>query len=181
MSSGIVALLDTESSAKVEAIWAEFQAEFGVHGVSRTPIPHFSFHVAEAYDAVQTIATVKEIAQTMPPFSVRTAGLGIFTGAMPVLHIVVVRNVWLGKAHRKIWNQLTPLATGIQMYYHLNHWQPHITIAQGDIPAEKLPDAIKLLQARNFNWNIEVNQLGFIADTTTNPVHELQETFDLRG
>ena len=181
MPSGVVALLDAETSAKVEAIWQEFQDTFGVHGVSVTPIPHFSFHVAEAYDAEQIVPMMKDLAQNIPPFSVRTAGLGIFTGTLPVLHIAVVRNIWLGKAHREIWNSLTPLATGIQTYYHINHWQPHITIAQGDIPPEKFPDVIRMLQDRDFNWNIEVNKLGFIADTSPNKVNALDEVFELSG
>ena len=181
MVSGIVALLDTGSNARIEAIWQEFQVQFGVHGVSRTPIAHFSFHVAESYDAVQTIPTVHELAKTMPPFKVRTAGLGVFTGTMPVVHVSVVRNEWLGQIHGQIWEQLTPLAAGIQTYYHPDHWQPHITIAQGDIPPEKLPEVIAMLQARDFNWEIQVSQLGFIADRGNGQPHELEEAFDLRG
>jgi 2'-5' RNA ligase len=149
--------------------------------VSRTPIAHFSFHVAESYDAIQTIPTVHAIAKTMPPFTVRTAGLGIFTGTMPVVHVAAVRNERLGQIHGQIWEQLTPLAAGIQTYYHPDHWQPHITIAQGDVPPEKLPEVIAMLQARDFNWEIEVSQLGFIADRGNGQPHELEEAFDLRG
>lgn len=181
MPSGAVALLDDATTAKIEAIWHEFQATFGVHGVSRTPIVHFSFHVAEAYDAIKTFSTITAIARTMPPFTVRTAGLGIFTGMLPVIHIPVVRNERLGQIHAQIWQQMTPLATGVLAYYHPDHWQPHITIAQGDIPADKLPQIIAMLQERDFNWQIEVTRLGFIADTGGSKAHELQEAFPLKG
>jgi 2'-5' RNA ligase len=181
MPSGIVALLDDISTAKIAAIWAEFQATFGVHGVSRTPIAHFSFHVAEAYDAVTTIPTVLAIAKTMPPFTVRTAGLGIFTGMLPVVHIPVVRNERLAQIHALIWRQMAKCATGIFTYYHPDHWQPHITLAQGDIPTEKLPQLIAMLQERDFNWEIEVTRLGFIADTGGTHAHKLQEEFVLKG
>ena len=181
MPSGVVALLDNDSTAKIEAIWGEFQTTFGVHGVSRTPIAHFSFHVAETYNAIKMLSTIAAITRTMPPFTVRTAGLGIFTGILPVVHIPVVRNERLGQIHAQIWQQMTPLATGVLTYYHPDHWQPHITIAQGDIPADKLPQVITMLQERNFNWEIEVSRLGFIADTGGNQAHELQEAFRLKG
>jgi 2'-5' RNA ligase len=181
MPSGVVALLDRETTAKIEAIWGEFQAAFGVHGVSRTPIAHFSFHVAEAYDAITTIPKVTAIARTMPPFKVRTAGLGIFTGMLPVVHIAVVRSEQLAQIQALVWQQMASGATGIQMYYHPDHWQPHITIAQGDIPSEKLPQVIAMLQERNFNWEIKVARLGFIADTGGTAAHQLQQEFLLKG
>jgi 2'-5' RNA ligase len=181
MVSAVVALLDAESTAKIEAIWREFQDTFGVHGVSRTPIVHFSFHVAESYDAIQTMPTVRAIARTMPPFKVRTAGLGIFTGTLPVVHVTVVRNERLGQIQGQIWQQMTLLSAGILTYYHPDHWLPHITIAQGDIPPEKLPEIIALLQTRDFNWEAEVSQLGFIADRGSGQPYELQEVFELPG
>lgn len=181
MVSGVVALLDANSTAKIEAIWREFQDEFDVHGVSRTPIVHFSFHVAESYDALQTIPTVRAIARTMPSFKVRTAGLGIFTGTLPVIYIPVVRNERLGLIQGQIWRQMTRLSAGIQTYYHPDHWLPHITIAQGYVPPGKLPEMIALLQERDFNWEMQVSQLGFITDKGGGQPHELQEVFELKG
>jgi 2'-5' RNA ligase len=181
MTNGVVALLDEDTTGKIESIWKEFQASFGVHGVSMTPIPHFSFHVAESYDAIQTIPIIETSTQQIAPFTVRTAGLGIFTGVMPVVHLAVVRNTRVMELHAHLREHLTPLAAGVETYYHPDHWQPHITIAQGDIPPEKLPQVIAMLQARDFNWTIEINRIGFIASQGTGKVHELAQAFPLQG
>jgi 2'-5' RNA ligase len=181
MPSGVVALLDAVATAKIESIWQEFRATFGVHGVSRTPIAHFSFHAAESYDVFKTIATMNSIAKTMPPFKARIGGLGIFTGDTPVVYLPVVRTEGLSLIHAQVWQQSTAAATNPLNYYHPDYWQPHITIAHDDIVPEKLPQVTAMLQARQFDWEFEIPQFGFIFEREAGQVKELLAEFPLKG
>src|SRR5690348_10878558 len=89
----VVSLLDREHEARIEALWDELAREFGVDALlSRVAIPHFSYHVAEKYDEPKLEAALRTFAHVHRPFTVRCAGLGIFTGPNPVLYIPIVRN-----------------------------------------------------------------------------------------
>ena len=47
---GIVSLVDGEERERVEQLWSELRQDFGVRGIHTKRFPHFSYHVAEAYD-----------------------------------------------------------------------------------------------------------------------------------
>jgi 2'-5' RNA ligase len=54
---------------------------------------------------------------------------------------------------------------------------PHITLADGDVLKDHLPDVVHLLSARAFGWEIEVTNLSLIYDTGTSQGVRLR--FDL--
>jgi 2'-5' RNA ligase len=142
---GVVSLLDDQHYARVEAIWEELGQKFDVRGMYVTPYPHFSFQVAEAYDDAACESFLRELSARTRPFRVRTAGLGIFTVASPILYIPIVR----GPAH----------------YYQPDEWAPHITLAQGDIDQDKLAEVVRFLSRRNFHWEFNVTNVAIIYDT----------------
>src|ERR1044071_8269940 len=92
LMQGVVTLLDDQHYARVEAIWEELGQKFDVRGMYVTPYPHFSFQVAEQYDESACESFLRDLAARTRPFRVRTAGLGIFTVASPILYISVVRS-----------------------------------------------------------------------------------------
>lgn len=160
---GVVALLDAAHHARVEALWAEFREKFGVHGVSLTPVPHFSLHVAESYDfdALETI--VAQAAATVTPFKVRTNGLGIFTGKEPVLYIPIIRNPDLTAFHQRMWLSISAVAKQPSPYYHPDNWRPHITLTHRDVNHDLLPQIIRTLTEREFYWDVYVDSLAILA------------------
>jgi 2'-5' RNA ligase len=109
---GVVSLLDSTHYEQVERLWAELEARFGVRGVYMTPYPHVSYHVAAAYDLARLEPILRALAGETAPFRVRTAGLGVFTGAQPVLYLPVVRTVPLSHLHARLWEALAPAAGG---------------------------------------------------------------------
>jgi 2'-5' RNA ligase len=159
---GIVSLLDEEHYRLTEGLWAELEHTFGLRGIYATPYPHFSYHVAKRYDVEGLEAALKEMAETTRPFQVRTAGLGLFTGQSPVLFIPVVRGQALSQFHQRVWEAVSPLASGEEAHYHPERWMPHITIVFGELPSEKLPGVIRLLSERAFDWQITVDNLTYI-------------------
>src|SRR5947209_8511347 len=84
---GVVSLLDDRHYARVEAIWEELGQKFDVRGMYVVTYPHFSFQVAEQYDDGACETALRELAARTRPFRVRTAGLGVFTVASPILYI----------------------------------------------------------------------------------------------
>ena len=174
---GIVSLLDDKHYQLVEDLWAELAHEFGIRGVYVTPYPHFSYHVAAHYNVESLNPILERITSNITTFKVKTGGLGIFTGAVPVIYIPVVRSLELTQLHEVLWDEISPTASGTQEYYHPGQWMPHITIGFGDINKENLPSIVRWLSERDFNWEITVNNIAFIQDTGTEQV--LKARFDI--
>ncbi len=176
---GIVSLLDNQHYREVERIWAELQEAFSVRGVYITPYPHFSYHVAQHYEVDKVIPVLKRIARNITTFQVRTSGVGIFTGASPVIYIPVVRSLELSQLHEELWNELSEAGSGIQEYYSPTQWMPHITIGFGDIDRGNLPTIVPWLNERDFTWEFTVDNLAFIHDTGVR--QELHSRYEIRN
>jgi 2'-5' RNA ligase len=174
---GVVSLLDDEHYALVEHLWDELEAGLGVRGLYQTPIPHFSYHVAEGYDVHLLEPILRRLASRCAMFRARTAGLGVFPGDHPVLYVAVVRSPALSALHQKLWRELAGASTGAVEYYHPERWMPHITLAHGDMFKDHLPDIVQMLSARAFDWEIEVNNLALICDAGA--TQEVRLRFDL--
>ncbi len=174
---GIVTLLDNDHYQLIEDLWAELERRFSVHGVYITPYPHFSYQVAQHYDVDKLEPTLKRITSNITTFKVRTSGLGIFTGASPVLYIPVVRSLELTQLDEALWQEIATASSGVQQYYHLEQWMPHITIGFGDINKDNLSQIIPFLANRDFNWEITVDNIAVIYDTGTK--QELKSRFEI--
>ncbi len=162
----VVTLLDDRHYARVEAIWEELNQKFDVRGMYVNSYPHFSFQVAEAYDEESCGRALRELAARTKPFRVRTAGLGIFTVASPILYIPVVRAPALSDLHAEVWRGIRQAVPGaVAHYYHPEEWAPHVTLAQGDIDPDKLAEVVRYLCRRNFHWEINVTNVSIIYDT----------------
>src|SRR6266496_5002882 len=174
---GIVSLLDHDHNQLVEEVWAELEQVFSVNGVYITPYPHFSYHVAQAYDVDKLEPILTRITSNITKFKVRTSGLGIFTGISPVLYIAVVRSLELTQLHEELWQEISPVSSGVQQYYNPDQWVPHITLGFGDINKDSLSQIIHFLAERDFKWEITVNNIALIYDTGTR--QELKSRFDI--
>ena len=175
---GIVSLLDEKHYGLVEGLWAELEREFAVSGVYITPYPHFSYCVvAQHYDLDAVAAVLERITLNITTFKVRTSGLGIFTGASPVLYIPVVRSLELSQLHEELWNELSTASSGVLEYYHPDQWMPHVTIGFGDMNKENLPQIVRRLSERDFAWEFTVDNLALIQDTGVK--QELKARFDI--
>jgi 2'-5' RNA ligase len=174
---GVVSLLDDEHYALVEHLWDELETKLGVRSICKTPFPHFSYHVAEGYAVGLLEPILRRLASHCGVFRVRTGGLGVFSGDYPVLYVAVVRSPALSALNQKLWQELAGASTGAVEYYHPEQWMPHITLADGDVLKDHLPEAVRLLSARAFDWEIEVTNLSLIYDTGT--AQEVRLRFDL--
>jgi 2'-5' RNA ligase len=160
---GVVSLLDEAHNQLVQAIWAAMEAELGIVGARVRPYPHFSYHVAEHYDLERLEPVLEEFAAWTEPFTVRTAGLGLFTGGLlPVLYVTVVRSPQLTRLQQALWPRLATGSAGIAEYYHPDQWVPHITLGQGDINMENLPAVLRLLNRYQFEWSFTAGNIAVL-------------------
>ncbi len=170
---GVVSLLDKGYSARVVHLWEEMSHLFAVSGVMITPIPHFSYHIADDY-AEGVMAILQEAARETAVFTVKTGGIGIFNGPEPVIYLPVARTPVLCRLHERLWARLNALATKGADYYAPDNWFPHITIGWGDITPAKLGPVVQWLNEQDLAWEIPVDNLAFLQDPGDKP-HELRE------
>jgi 2'-5' RNA ligase len=158
----VVSLLDEAHDAQVRRVWAELERHFGLQGIYGAPYPHFSYHSAQDYpdDAVE--ALLQQVSRVTLPFTVRTSGLGVFSGPKPIVYVPIVRNPALEACHKALYATLSTLAIKENTHYHPDTWLPHITLAYGDLDARVLPEVMRFLGERNFDWQVRVQNLALV-------------------
>jgi hypothetical protein len=166
---GIVTLLDPDHDALVRGLWHELEAALGLRGVWVTPFPHFSYQIAQGYDQERLKPAVRGIVAAAQPFDVHVTGVALFTSPAPVLYLPVVRTPALSAWHRRVWDEVLPSALEPLAYYHPDCWVPHITLAHGDLDADRAAEAVRLLAGRSFDWRLPVDNLAFGTDAGPAP------------
>ncbi|MGC9399346.1 MAG: 2'-5' RNA ligase family protein [Anaerolineae bacterium] len=160
----VASLLDEEHAERVRYLWNELEKRFGVEATFRTPLPHFSYQVAEAYDLGALQEILSEAVRDQQPFSITTGGLGVFTGAHPTLYIPVIRTATLSAFHERLYTPLAQIATNLRPYYTPRYWMPHITLVPADVDSETLADILQYLSRHDFMWEISVDNVTLICD-----------------
>lgn len=159
----VVSLLGAPHYGHVEQLWTELKERCGVAGIYETPFPHVSYHVAAGYDLPKLTGVLRRFAGRFAPFRIRTTGLGIFSGPGPVVYIPVVRGPGLAGLHQKLWPAVERHAAGALEYYRPERWVPHITLGHGDVSQQCLPELVRELAGRDFQWEIEIDNLAIIS------------------
>lgn len=159
---GIVSLLDGEARDRIEELWEELRRDFGVRGIHAKRFPHFSYHVAEEYDPAKLRPELERLAGASRKLSARISGIGIFTRKEPVIYLPVVRCRELERVHDDVARVAKPWARGINEYYGVEIWIPHITLAEGDVDILVLSEIVRRLGERNFRWEFLVTNLAVI-------------------
>lgn len=159
---GVATILPQPFHRMVEDIWDELETRHGLSGIRVTPYPHFSWQIGEEYDQEKMSKALSQIAARTKPFTVFTTGLGLFTGAVPVIFIPVVKTQELLDLHRQVWEALAPVTTGCSPYYSPSMWVPHISIAYADVTMQNIGPVMQTLAFRSFNWEFLADNFVFI-------------------
>ena len=163
---GLVSILDAPHDELVESLWHQLEAGCGLSGVKVTPLPHFSWQIAEDYPEPETQTILQTMAYKTGPFTIRTGGLGIFSGPQPVVFVSIARSTELNQLHEQLWQQFKTSAKGLSRYYNPQRWMPHITLIFGEETTEALNCGLSKLTSQVFDWEIEVNNLAFVSQTS---------------
>jgi 2'-5' RNA ligase len=179
---GLVTLLPEPYYQQVETIWDELEEAFQLSGIRVTPYPHFSWQIAESYDHRRLEQEVRQFASEVQQFTVRTSGIGIFSGPQPVIYIPVVKNQTLIEFHARLWALATPTAIGDSpsSYYHPDHWMPHISLAYTDVNVDNIAGVMTHLAFQSYNWEMEIDHLAFISEPT-GTIGQLKFKYEFSG
>ena len=178
--NGIASLLGTPHAEWVNDLWQELETRCGIIGNQREYPPHFTWQVVERYNLEQLQPVVEALAWATAPFTVRSTGLGIFTGRSPILYIQLVKDSRLLHLHAQIWEHTACCAIHPAKYYNPEHWMPHITLAIGSIKAKDLSCALDFLASDNFDWEMTVDNFALLAPSPEGGTPELL-SIPLRG
>jgi len=161
---GVVSILSEPFYGKVESIWKDVDEACGLKSVKATDIPHFSWHLAESYHEQDLASILEEVCAVTQPFSVRTAGLGMFTAEKCVLYISLVTDQRLLEVHKRLWERLKGVGENPSPYYAPGMWVPHITLAHEDLGEAELSCAVRCLACKVILWEIPVDHLAVISE-----------------
>jgi 2'-5' RNA ligase len=161
--TALVTVLDGPYGNEVRSLWNWFQVECGVSNpLAADPIPHFSWQGAESYRSAALDEVVQRLAADTRPFTVRTSGVGLFTGSSLVIYIGLVKNEPLADLHARLWEQTRGLAVHPNLYYHPDRWVPHITIAIDPLDDRSVACILRKVSFLTFDWDIPVDHFAVI-------------------
>lgn len=165
--AGVISLLEGADLERVESLWEVMEREFGVPGGFPGGVPHLSYHLGNYDKHSPAFEAIERLARAVPPFRVRAGGIGIFTGAVPILYLPIVRSPELAATHAAVTDALRK--AGIERnhpYYEPAVWQPHVTLAQQNLAPEALPGVVAWLAERSgLAWEIAITNLALAVET----------------
>jgi 2'-5' RNA ligase len=161
---GIVTALDEPWRERVEEIWGELRAVFGLPSVGLARDPHVTYHVAEAYDRSAVESAIAAIATSHAAFGLETHGLGVFRGESTVLYLHVTPSPALRAIHATILRAVDGVAREPRPFYAPEAWVPHITLAAGGLSEEQLPEVMALLDRRDWRWQMQATNICYVPD-----------------
>lgn len=158
----VASLLNPAATHQTQEIWQWLEEQCGLAGIKLTPLPHFSWQAAEEFHIQKAEEAINRLSGQTAPFTVHTAGLGIFTGPNPILYLSLVKNRRLLELQEAIWSAVEPFAERPNPYYQPASWIPHVTLAYRDVNPQNLACAIQDLAFRPMAFEIMVDHLALI-------------------
>jgi 2'-5' RNA ligase len=175
--NGIASLLDEPATTRTNHLWKELEDRCGLVGIKTSPFPHLSWQVAEAYDLSRQELNLSAFAKQSQILSIRTAGLGLFTGENPILYIPIIKDETLMRFHATLWEQMNGIAIHPSPLYAPDQWVPHITLAIDDITQHNLNCAIGYLVNQSLDWKISIDNLVSIVQAGEQPPKTVRYRF----
>jgi 2'-5' RNA ligase len=130
-----------------------------------SPIPHFSWHIAEQYDLERAGQSIQTALESIRPFQIRTVGIGLFTGIRQIVYVPIIKDCRLIEIHQRIWQAAQPVSQGSNHLYSPDNWVPHITLFHENLTQENIGPVMEYLAVKSYAWEITIDQLALITDT----------------
>jgi len=177
---GLIALLDEKHTRLVQDLWLNLEDQCGLSERLITPFPHFTWQVAQGYDYKNMGEKITELTSNLSSFFVKTAGIGVFTGEMPVVFITIVKTPELLSLHQKVWSAIHPFGNGVSDHYSPENWIPHITLASKNLSTDTLLKIFRFLGSQKIYWEIPIHQFA-IGCQSDEGASVITETYPLKG
>jgi len=160
----IVALLDAEHDRFIRTLWREMESEFGITIPFENPLPHMTHLVFGDIKQKPLQEALERFAEDESPYTIRTAGIGIFTGKRNAVYVSAVRTPNLSAIQTSLISAVASSVDDLAETHLINNWMPHITLAMGlsGENGDLLGAIVKRLAHRNFAWEFKVTRLGLL-------------------
>lgn len=158
----LATLFDLDQNPSFSRMWLKLQQTCRLVTAKQFSFVHLSWQGAENYRLEPARAAIAEIAAQTRSFSVKTAGLGIFTGNEPVLYLNLVKDCTMVDLHEALWRRLWPHSDEMNGFYAPREWVPHITLVYKPLLPDNLACAITELMYEPYSVELEINNLALI-------------------
>lgn len=162
MTFAVQLYFDPGSDTAIRSLW-EALASAGVPFPLRDSAnrPHVSLAVYGEIDVPVCTNRLNSFAQTLSPFALSIASLGIFSDEKTVVFLAPIVSPSLLNLHRQV-HQLLQDATALPATHYLpGHWTPHCTLATR-VPPHFLSQAVGIGLGISFPCSLFIEAIGII-------------------
>jgi 2'-5' RNA ligase len=166
---GILTILNESRNPELYQTWRELEASCQLPREFLTPVPHITWHVAGSYTLPELQEILARWTAHKRAITAQASGLGIFSGPSPVIYVRVFKDQRLINFQRSLWKAVIHSAEEPSAYYAPDAWMPHITLAYGEIPPDRLGCAIQALAYKviRFKFTVDHVALGYLHEDNT--------------
>ena len=158
----ITSLLSAPHVLHINGIIKRLEEKFGLDDVQATLDPHLTYQLAGVRKLSALKRVLANVADTTPPFSAFTTGLGVFPGAQPVIYIPVLRSDALNALHRRILAATAPLCLRTDKFSGPDCWLPHISLALHDTTPGLLGPVLGYLNHETYNLQLTIDNIAIL-------------------
>lgn len=162
MIYALASILDLKTSRETEAKWAQIGECLLETGVQPTPLPHFSWHVAETYRVDEMMPPLTRLFTQINPIMVQIGGVGVFSGYRPIVYLPVIRTQEMSAFHYQLWQTVQPFCANPVPYYRPELWQPHVTLTGQQTDGDAICQIVSRLSFLSIRMSFLVDDLAMI-------------------
>ncbi len=153
---------DSATDTAVRSLW-EALASTGVPFPLRDSgnRPHFSLAIYGELNTTVCADLLSSFAETLAPFALSIASLGIFPGEQAVVFLAPIVSPRLLDLHRQVHQLLQDTGALPSTQYLPGHWTPHCTLATR-VPPHLLSQAVAIGLGMSFPLPISIEEIGVI-------------------
>ena len=162
MSFAVQLFFDPASDTAIRSQW-EAMARAGVPFPQRDSgnRPHFSLAIYGELDIPVCTSLLNSFVQTLSPFTLSIASLGIFHAEQTVVFLAPIVSPSLLDLHRQVHQLLHNAGVFPAPNYLPGHWTPHCTLATR-VPPHFLSQAVTIGLGMSFPFLISIEEIGVI-------------------
>ena len=150
---------------QILALWQDLKEKFGLQYIENITVPHFTWHICDAYELKAVTPLLERIAAEVEPFEILVEDVGTFISQSPVVYLKIKPNPQLIKLHTRLWQELLPYAHEPNMLYSPSMWHPHVTLALQDLSAEQLEPVLAYVGGQKISWRIMIDHYSLLTQT----------------
>ena len=176
MTFAVQLFFDPVSDTAIRSLWGAL-ASAGVPFPLRESgnRPHFSLAIYEEVDVPVCTNRLNSFAQTLSPFALSIANLGIFSAEKTVVFLAPIVSPGLLELHRQVHQLLQDAAALPADHYLPGHWTPHCTLATR-VPPHFLSQAVVIGLGMSFPFPLSIEEIGVIEYPPVNHLFSFQLT-----